>query len=474
MSNEKMAILKMLEDKKITADEAARLLQTIGSTGAPPVSEPKLIAPEYSPAFAGLPRPKPPELFVEPSKPLVPPVSHTEVPKLRIEPPKFADEPPRHNTMPTPAPASGYDPRAAYGGDPRMGADPRVAGAPGPAPIPGGSQRPTPVYGESFAEEMSRKLGGFMRDMEPKLHKFTESVVEKTVGAADAISRSMSASPMPASSPRPSAPGVARGGIEKMFELRVPEPGGELSLAGLNGSVLVRGYNGDKISAKLYYVPKRPNVHIELMALGRKFYLHYDENDFERVCIDAFVPERMFDNIRVSTVGGALTVSSLTVSNLKLEGMNGDTELTGLAANNLIVECNNGALRLRDVSAVRASIENFNGSISALNTDVEQMKLSTFNGGVSVQMGGFRNFNDYEWELDSSNAKMSLVLPSESALGYNIRAAAALGTVKLGLIGLSYTRNDRSFAEAQSIRFNEAAKKVRMNLSTSNAALEVN
>jgi len=444
MSSEKMAILKMLEDKKITAEEAARLLSSVSSgdalkpAGAP---VPVLIAPEYSMAFTDTVKKAP------------------DVPTLTATP--YA-EPPKPNPVPGSA-----APSASYA---TPSHDPRVTGA-----MPQ-SQSPAPVYGESLAEELGRKLGGFMRGMEPKLQKFAENFAEKTVSAADSISRTIVA-PQPVATPRGAgrtAPSVARGEVQKLFELRVDAPGAELSLSSLNGSVLVKGYNGDKISAKVFYVAKHGGASIELMQLGQKYYLNYDESEFDRVCIDVFLPERLFDNIRLSAVNGPLTVSTLRAANVKLETLNGPTEIAQLSADNLIVECNNGTLRLQDIVAGRASVENFNGAIHTANTDISQMKLSTFNGTVSMQMAGFRCFEDYAWEVDSSNGKLGLVLPSSAELGYDITATAALGVVKLGLIGLAFTRNDRTAAVARSTRFDTAAKRVRLNLATSNASLEVN
>ena len=453
MSAEKLAILKMLEDKKITADEAAKLLESAGKVDAVPVKKsdvPVLIAPEYSEAFT----------FAMPSA--------KEVPKLIIPPPISYDDPPEENIEPSaerapdkPEIDASRDPRSAS--DAHGAADPRAA-------------RP-PVYGESLAEEMGRKLGRFMRQMEPKLQKLAGTIAGKTVDAADAMSHAASArqaSAPTASSSAGTGPSIARGGVEKMFEINVAEQGSELSLSGLNGNVLVRGYNGDKISAKVYYVSKHGGARIDLVALGSKYYLDYDESDFTSVCIDAFVPEKRFGDVRLSATNGALTVSMLTTDNVKLESLNGKTELSGLITKNLLVECSNGALHLGDIAAANAAIENFNAPISAVNTDVAQMKMSTINGSISLRMADFRCFDEYDWEMEASNAKMSVALPASAALGYSIRAAAALGAVKLRQSGLYFKRDERSFAEAQSVRYDAAEKKVRLNLATSNALLEVN
>jgi len=418
MNSEKMAVLQMLADKEISAEEAARLLQGIGKTSGG--SARVLTPPDDSFAFSGtISKAKPPAAPEPPEKPE----------ETKKEPPK--KEAPRQESP--------------------------------------GANRNTSAGGESFAEELSRKFGTLVRDMEPKLQKLTEVVVGKTVGAANAFARSVS-TPAPVER----TPAGARGGTERMFELKITEPNGELNLAGLNGPVLVKGYNGDKISAKIYYVPKTACARLELLTLGSKVFLDYDENDFRSVHIDAFVPEKMFANIRLSSVNGSLTASTLTASNIRLEALNGDLDMNGLAADNIIAEGNNCPLRLRDITAARASVENFNNSIAASNADIAQLQMTTFNASVTLQMAAFRRYADYAWDVESSNGKVRLILPSSESIGYDIKAAASLGSVKLGMLGLRYIRNDRACAEAQSEHFERAAKKIRLKLQTSNAVLEVN
>ena len=414
MANEKMMILKMLEEGKISAEDAAKLL-----------------------ASADAPRPAA----------------------------GAGQVPPRPTSQ-----GRAMPPGSSYDNTPRPNS-PRPSGA------------------EGTADTMGKKLDAFVKDVEPKVKKVTEVVVEKTVNAADAIAKSFASHgekrgpatppssgtyfPQAPTPPRP--PRASSGpGMEDMVEILVRQSGAELNLNGLNGQVLVKGYNGDKISAKIYTVAKRAGAKAELAVLGNKYYLAYDENDFERVCIDAFVPETMFDNIRIATVNGDIRAATLTTTFLQIDNMNGTTEISAISAQNIAVESNNGALRFMDSAAHTANIENFNGGISISKIDIANLKAATFNGAVDMQIAGFDAYDHYNWHVETSNGKLSLILPSYNTLAYHIKAHAALDSVKLGLMGMNYLRNDKSFVEAKSINYDGSLKKVDMALFTSNAPLVVN
>ena len=412
MNNEKMMILKMLEERKITADEAARLLSAAeNSGGAKPAPDFSAIAPKPSRSYSDGPQPNRPSGHSSAHKP----------------------------------------------GEPSM------------------------------VDDISRKFGAFVKDMEPKVKKGIGIAVEKTASAADSLSKSLSSSkpahsgyaPQQSAYPaapkppaRPSAP--AGKGIEESIEIHVAHAGAQLNLAGLNGQVLVKGYNGDKISAKIFTVAKRAGAKIQLATLGNKYYLSYDENDFERVCIDAFVPETMFDFVHVSTINGDVRVATISCNSIKIENLNGSTETSQIKADNITIEQNNGKLAMDGLNARAIHAENFNGAISASAIDASKLVMTTFNGAVDMQIAQFASFDHYDWKIETGNEKLNLALPSYVSLGYHVKAHAALNTVKLGLVGMDYIRNDKSMIEAKSINYNDATKKVDLVLETSNAPLVVN
>lgn len=440
MVNEKMKILKMLEEGRITSDEAARLLESVDSgrtAAASPAGGAGSVNGDYPGGRSG---------GAHPSSPYPSSASNDPTGKRR---PSAAPYPSDKREAPR---------RPEYRAD-----------------------RP----GESFTDEITRKFESFFKDMEPKLQKFTETVVEKTSSAADAISRSISSPPPSKTAPhrpqptqktesRPSSGPAPKGRMEKNFELKVATGGSELNISGFNGQVLLKGYNGDKISAKVYYTAKRGSPAMELMVLGSKYYLNYDENDFESVSVDAYIPESMFFDVKALTSNGALVVSTIKCEQARLENTNGDIEVNGLVCLGLDAETNNGSVRLKGIAADRAIIDNFNGPISAADLDVAQLKMSTFNGGITMHAASFDRYGNYMWAVESNNGKVGMILPSSVDFGYYVKANAALSDVKIGLTGLSYISNGKSFAEAQSVNFDVAPKKIKLLAESSNAPITVN
>ena len=238
--------------------------------------------------------------------------------------------------------------------------------------------------------------------------------------------------------------------------------------------MLIHGYNGDKISASVSCKAKRVNAALSLMRLGNKYFLNYDEDDFEKVSIDAYVPENMFNVISINTINGAMDISTLSADTISLNNSNGQTKLQSLSSDYLKAECNNGKLNIGAVKAKNARVENFNGAIDALDIDCANLRLTSVNGGIVVNMSQFAAFPGYVWDVESSNGKTTLNLPASPDLGYHVKAHASLGQIRIGMANMNFLYNSASMAEAQSIHYDSCPKKVKLALETSNATLQIN
>lgn len=346
----------------------------------------------------------------------------------------------------------------------------------------GNNQRPSSPPPETsrglddFTNDLSKKFETFARDMEPRIYKFTETVADATGKVADKISKSLaSPTPPPVSPGKPAAakPGYANM-VERIFEAVVTSGYNELNFSGFNGDVLIQGYNGDKISARIYYRAKKPGAPIEIMKLGNKYFLNYEEDDFEKVCIDAFVPGGMFNSISVATVGGQISVSALEPDYLSVSNLNGATALKDISSDNVKVDCSNGALKLENIKSVNGKIENFNGNVTSLGVDIQNLSLTALNGSIGMNIAYFNSYSEYVWAVETSNAKMTLNLPSSPELGYHLKAHATFSSIKVGLTGLNYVINEPAYVEAKSINYDRASKNIKLSLETSNAPLVIN
>lgn len=409
MANEKMMILKMLEEGKITAAEASRLLDSDGKKPSSANS-----GTQYT--------------------------THTANPGEDY-----------YTTRPDSSRSSYNQNRPDTGS--RSGS------------VSGGSF-------DEFTADLGKKFETFARDMEPKLQKFTEVFAEKTVNLADKISKTLASdTPSPAGSSTPPSPGS---GTMVNFEMAVTPGYNELSIMGINGETRLKGYNGDKITAKVIYKTRRYGAAIELMKLGSKYYLSYDEDEFEKVSIDMYVPENMFNVVNITNMNGLLDIDTVNADSFSAHNTNGSSKISGISAETIKIDCSNGRLDLNSIKGRSAEIINFNAIVEAGALDIANMKLENGNGAVNINAAYLNSYAAYLWAIETSNAKLTLNLPTLPDLGYHIKAHTTLGNIKLGLTGMNYIYNDSSTTEAKSIHYDSASKKMKLSLETSNGTIHVN
>ena len=404
---EKMMILKMLEEGKVTPEQAAELLKAVGASN-------KAHSPRETPGNEGF-------------SPHTPHKPHT------------------HHGSDTPRPNNG-----------------------GPsAPHPGESKG---LGLEEIAADLRVRFGELAKEWEPKVKSIAGTMAEKTAEFADKVAKATEPKPgaghhyhhdsgfkqeVRYAADGPPEPARPSGQTERVFELTVTGASNELIIAGQGAPVTIKGYNGDKISAKVSCRPIRRDAGISLVSHGDKYILNYDETDFSSVAIDAYVPEKLFSVVRISTDNGLLRVSGVGAESISVSGTNAKVEVS-------------------DVYAKSGSIESVNGAISAVNLDIENMKVETSNAPINLSIASFAKHREYTWLIETSNGRIFASIPSTFDLGYHVKAASALGSVKLGLTGLSYTQNSAANIEARSVNYDSCAKRVRVSFESSNADIIVN
>jgi len=432
MQNEKMMILRMLEQGKISTEEASRLLSSVdtGTAGGVTSPPPPPVAP-YTPLTA-------PTSYA-PNQNTPPPHSHTH----------SSSSAPYTPTPSTPPRSHGSQQQGGHG----------HAGS-----------------GTSIMDDIGHKFD----EWAPKIRKGAATVAEKIAGGVDRLSKSIteySAQPTHSTSyaSRPKPPSSPMGGLtEKNIEMLV-EPGfNELNLSGQNGDIRIKGYNSDKISARISYKAKRAGATIDLMKLGNKYFLKYEPDDFDIVMIDAYVPERAFNVIRIDGVNAQLDCASLTAQEMAISNANGNLRIAGITAGNLRAESGSGRYVASGIVADSAVLENVNGVMEVDELDVANLKLNNYNGPLSLLMSNFTRHAEYLWNVETGNAKLSMNLPTLPDLGYHIKAHAAMSEIRLGLTGLQFLIHEPSLVEARSVQYDAAARKVKMTVETSNGPLMIN
>ncbi|MCL2356305.1 MAG: DUF4097 domain-containing protein [Defluviitaleaceae bacterium] len=339
------------------------------------------------------------------------------------------------------------------------------------------SQNNRSLYDSSYSD-LGTKFENFAREAAPKVEKFTKTVAEKIVDATDKLSDVFvpdESQRDPQRAPSPSPPKKEKNIAEKQVEILVmADDSNELNIAGLNGNVRIRGYNGDKITARIVYASKKADAPIDIKKLGGKYVLFYEQEYFYDVSVDAFVPERAFRAVKIENLNGNLDASTLSANEIHFSNSNGSTILADISAVNFFAESSNGRLSVSKITADDATIENMNGSTEADEIDIAQLRLSNYNAPLSIIMSKFSRYFGYLWRVETGNAKLGINLPTAYDTGYHIKARAAMGEVRVGLTNLRYLIKEPMLVEAQSANIDHASRKVNLVIETSNAPLLIN
>lgn len=345
----------------------------------------------------------------------------------------------------------------------------------------------------NISRDLAKKVGIFAKDMAPKVQSFTETLVEKTVEVTDKISKSTgditdkvskTASEVTTSKPKISTvtkqpekktSSSKYNGLEKekSCELSVSSSGiKELYIPALNGGIFVKGYNGDKITAKIKY--KSSSDDIQISQAGGRYYLDYDENIFETVSVEAYVPEKLFERVQLSSVNGPIKAEGISPTDLILETINGTIQLKRLICDHIKLETMNGMVNLENIVASEVKAITTNAKVSVDNIDVQKLILETCNAQLDFKISSLSKYRDYNWNISTSNAGIRVNVPIGEVFGYDIEAETSLNRVMTGITGLNYIENDSNYIKAKSINFETAIRKINMKVETSNGPININ
>lgn len=317
----------------------------------------------------------------------------------------------------------------------------------------------------STQSDFGKKVEILSKDLEPKIRTAAKTLLDKTASFADKLSKSLSDS---------NTFSAFIGGKEKTLELYAGgRPNAELRLNAKNGIIYIKGYNGDKITAKINYVPKDAAHDIELVESGNTFYLNYDEAYFNRVAVEAFVPERLFPKLYLETYNEKILVDGFKAEEMNIFTSKGSIELRNLTAGKLDLETNNGKVILENITGKSMKAVTSNGTIELKQCDVEKIDLTTSEASIILDSGSkeLRESDFYQWHAETSNAAIKINTLKDPRVGYDLKANTSLNGVQINIGNMNYKVNEKNYVKGLSNNYSIAHKKVCLDLETSNAPI---
>jgi len=159
---------------------------------------------------------------------------------------------------------------------------------------------------------------------------------------------------------------------------------------------------------------------------------------------------------------------------LKLETSNGKVEVGALECGTIDVETSNGRIDLDGASAAIAELETSNGRIRCRGA-AKKLVAETSNGSIFVAPAS--PAGDAVYELETSNGSIEVQLAASGDVGYSIEAETSHGGIHVDLPNLVYQVNTRSMGHkeivASTARYEAKANRLRIKAETSNGSISV-
>ncbi|MGE5571688.1 MAG: DUF4097 family beta strand repeat-containing protein [Bacteroidota bacterium] len=186
--------------------------------------------------------------------------------------------------------------------------------------------------------------------------------------------------------------------------------------------------------------------------------------------------------LRIDCSGGrAVSGASLTIQlprrfkyDLDLETSNGKVEIGSLDCGTIDVETSNGRIDLDGTSTAIAELETSNGRIQCRGA-AKKLVAETSNGSIFVASG--RPSGDAVYELETSNGSIEVQLAVADDVGCRVEAETSHGGIHVALPDLVYQVNRKSMGHEEIVAttpdYEAKASTVRIKAETSNGSIAI-
>ena len=254
-----------------------------------------------------------------------------------------------------------------------------------------------------------------------------------------------------------------------IFTDTTPEVIESLKLKGKNGTVKVEGYHGSVIEIRGDYKTRiGKTADIKLIEENSRLELDYDPNAVKYLSIEARIPNVFINEIDVFSTNANICVEDITAKDIYAKTSNSGIAIENTQARLLDLNSSNGKISVEDTKAEKAKISTSNSSIKLEGVYITETNARTSNGKISIE---YLEPIDTEAIVDAQTSNSSIVVEAGNT-ALKFRASTSNGRITTEGI-YNFLENSKTFVEAVNPNFDEAMKKVKINLSTSNGNIKI-
>ncbi|MEC9488663.1 MAG: DUF4097 family beta strand repeat-containing protein [Halanaerobium sp.] len=177
------------------------------------------------------------------------------------------------------------------------------------------------------------------------------------------------------------------------------------------------------------------------------------------------LPARETYNLEMHSTNGRIVVEDLRSQEIKSETTNGRVVLAGVTAKRATLGTVNGRIEVTDADLDGLSTESVNGSTYVQGL-LQDIKVNSTNGSINLELTGKEELNV---QVANNNGRVKLLLPAEEEYAFTVDAKSSMGSLNVDLPGLEVEKDIARTDKKQIIASKESEHGKKVTIKTRNS-----
>lgn len=223
-----------------------------------------------------------------------------------------------------------------------------------------------------------------------------------------------------------------------------------LEIHGTNGKIILHSWEEENIRIKAKCSIKksiydRSQSVYEVIEQNNKLAFKPRYTNGIGTSLEVFIPSKEFEKIFLLTSNGRIEAYEVNSKELILDTNNGSVKIQDISSNRIIACSNNGSITTDDIASKRIELNTSNANINVQDTSCEDITATTKNGKISVM-----DVQSKKMALTSSNASIKV----EDSTASSILTKTSNGNIKVYDIEASSLSKIEAYTSNSSIEIN--------------------
>lgn len=313
------------------------------------------------------------------------------------------------------------------------------------------------------------KLDVDLSNILDKVNTATSTLVQKGTGIFKIIEKEVKTAV--SSIPKKSTPSNKQS-FYKEFNFETSDYDNSLNLKSLNGEMILKGYNGNKLTVKIIYIPTSSSTNINISNTMKDYNLIFDESAFEKVSIEVLIPSKCFKSIKLIAYNSNFCIDGLEFGSLNVNSLNSNCIVENCLSDYMFLDGVDSKFIVRNTISNKGEIYNVSNFVKLNNIDIKELKVDVINSDISLVNGYLNKFKDYLWYLEAQNNTINIEINTDD-INYDIDATSNLGKISILKHNLDFSTRTDSKVIAKSNNTTQLFKYLNLEVKNTNADIVI-